>query len=148
MTAADQQLLARQTVLAAAARRPACQPRPLPSLQAAGNGWHVHTSLWRDGENLLGGGPEGPRGTAGTAYVAGLLRDLPALAAITAPSVGSLARLRPGFFAGAYAFWGIENREAPLRFVPGSPLLGPTTPTSSSRSPTRRRTRTWRSPRC
>lgn len=125
VTAADQQLLARQTVLAAAARHGLrASLAPLPSLQAAGNGWHVHTSLWRDGENLLGGGPEGPRGTAGTAYVAGLLRDLPALAAITAPSVGSLARLRPGFFAGAYAFWGIENREAPLRFVPGSPLLG------------------------
>jgi glutamine synthetase len=35
-----------------------------------------------------------------------------------------MARLRPGFFAGAFAFWGVENREAPLRFVPGSPLLG------------------------
>ncbi len=125
VTAADQQLLARQTVLGAAARHGLrVSLAPLPSLQAAGNGWHVHSSLWRDGENLLAGGPEGPGGTAGTAYIAGLLRDLPALAAVTAPSIGSLARLRPGFFAGAYAFWGVENREAPLRFVPGSPLLG------------------------
>ncbi len=124
LTAADQQLLARQTVRAAArAHGLRCSFAPLPSTSSAGNGWHVHTSLWRDGANLLAGGPEGP-GTEGAGYLAGLLRDLPAVAAVTAPSPGSLARLRPGFFAGAYAFWGVENREAPLRYVPGSALLG------------------------
>jgi len=125
LTAADQQLLARQTVLAAAAAHGLrVSLAPLPTLQGAGNGWHVHTSLWKDGQNLLAGGPEGPRGAAGASYVAGLLRDLPAVAAVSAPSVGSLARLRPGFFAGVFVFWGVENREAPLRFVPGSDLLG------------------------
>ena len=125
LTAADQQLLARQTVLGAAeAHGLRVSFAPLPTLAGAGNGWHVHTSLWRGGENLLAGAAEGPRGTAGGAYIAGLLRDLPAVAAVTAPSLGSLARLRPGFFAGAYAFWGVENREAPLRYVPGSALLG------------------------
>ncbi|MGH3770531.1 MAG: glutamine synthetase, partial [Pseudonocardiaceae bacterium] len=38
--------------------------------------------------------------------------------------VPSLARLRPGYFASAYQFWGVENREAPLRYVLGSELLG------------------------
>ena len=60
--------------------------------------------------------------TAG--WLGGLLRDLRALAAITAPSVPSLARLRPGYFASAYQFWGVENREAPLRYVLGSELIG------------------------
>jgi glutamine synthetase len=125
VTAADRQLLARQTLRAAAARHGLrLSFAPLPSTGSAGNGWHVHSSVWRDGQNLLAGDADGPRG-AGAAYVAGLLRDLPALAAVTAPSVGSLARLRPGYFAGAYAFWGVENREAPLRYVPGSALLGP-----------------------
>lgn len=124
VTAADDQLLARQTVLAAAARHGLrVSFAPLPSLQLAGNGWHAHTSLWREGTNLLAGGEEGP-GAGGSGYVAGLLRDLPALAAITAPSIGSMARLRPGFFAGAYGFWGVENREAPVRYVAGSELLG------------------------
>ena len=147
--AADEQLLARQTVLAAAARHGLrISFAPLPSLQLAGNGWHVHSSLWRDGVNLLAGGPEGP-GTAGSGYIAGLLRDLPALAAVTAPSIGSMARLRPGFFAGAYGFWGIENREAPRPLRRRAPRCSaPTTPTSSSRSPTPRRTRTSPSPRC
>lgn len=125
LTAADQQLLARQTVLGAAeAHGLRVSFAPLPTLAGAGNGWHIHTSLWRGDENLLAGTAEGPRGTAGGAYIAGLLRDLPALAAVTAPSLGSLARIRPGFFAGAYGFWGVENREAPLRYVPGSALLG------------------------
>ena len=124
VSAADRQLLARQTLLAAAARHGLrLSFAPLPSTGSAGNGWHVHSSVWRDGRNLLAGGPDGPRGE-GASYVAGLLRDLPAVAAITAPSVGSLARLRPGYFAGAFGYWGVENREAPLRYVPGSDLLG------------------------
>jgi glutamine synthetase len=43
---------------------------------------------------------------------------------VTAPSLPSLARLRPGYFASAYAFWGVENREAALRYVPSSNLQG------------------------
>lgn len=124
VTAADQQLLARQTLRAAARTHGlTISFAPLPSTSHAGNGWHLHTSLWRGGENLLSGGPDGP-GAEGASYVAGLLRDLPGVAAVTAPSLGSLARLRPGFFAGAYAFWGVQNREAPLRYVPGTAFLG------------------------
>ena len=124
VTAADGQLLARQTLRVAAERHGLrLSFAPLPALTAAGNGWHIHSSVWRDGENLLAGAAEGP-GVEGAAYIAGILRDLPAVAAVTAPSLGSLARLRPGYFAGAFAFWGVENREAPLRYVPGSPMLG------------------------
>jgi glutamine synthetase len=121
VSAADNQLLARQTLRVAAARHGLRLAfGPLPATTVAGNGWHIHSSIWRGEENLLAGGP----GPEGAGYVAGLLRDLPAVAAVTAPGVGSLARLRPGFFAGAYAFWGVQNREAPLRYVPGSALLG------------------------
>ena len=117
VSSADDQLLARQT-LRVAARRHGLRLSfaPLPATTVAGNGWHIHSSVWRGERNLLADGP-GP-------YVAGLLRDLPAVAAVTAPSQGSLARLRPGFFAGAFAFWGVQNREAPLRYVPGTPFLG------------------------
>ena len=60
----------------------------------------------------------------GEAFVAGILRDLPGVVAVTAPSVPSLIRLRPGYFASAYAFWGVDNREASLRFVPGAEAIG------------------------
>ncbi|MGH3670649.1 MAG: glutamine synthetase [Pseudonocardiaceae bacterium] len=126
ITAADRQLLARQTVHAAAREHGlrACFA-PLFTAAGVGNGWHLHTSVWRGGRNLLAGtsSAEGP-GPDGAGWLGGLLRDLRALAAITAPSVPSLARLRPGYFASAYQFWGVENREAPLRFIPGSEFLG------------------------
>ncbi|GAB3489149.1 glutamine synthetase family protein [Amycolatopsis cihanbeyliensis] len=125
VSAADDQLLARQTIHAAAhAHGLRVSFAPLVAPRAAGNGWHLHTSIWRGGDNLLSGTGERP-GPEGAAYLAGLLRELPAVAAVTAPSVPSGLRLRPGYFAGAYAFWGVENREAPLRYVPGSELLGP-----------------------
>jgi glutamine synthetase len=121
LSAADDQLLARQTIHAAArAHGLRVSFAPVVSAGAAGNGWHLHTSLWRGGRNLLAGVPD----SKGAGYIAGLLRDLPALTAVTAPSVPSTMRLRPGYFASAYGFWGVENREAPLRFVPGTELLG------------------------
>ncbi len=98
VTAADRQLLARQTIHAAArAHGLRASFAPLITLDGVGNGWHLHTSVWREGENLLAGdATRGPTGE-GAGYLAGLLRDLPALAAITAPSVPSLTRLRPGW---------------------------------------------------
>ncbi len=125
VTAADRQLLARQTIHAAArAHGLRVSFAPLVSVGGVGNGWHLHTSVWRDGENLLAGDPGCGPGPDGAGYLAGLARDLTAVAALTAPSVPSLARLRPGIFAGAYVCWGIENREATLRYVAGSALLG------------------------
>lgn len=127
ITAADRQLLARQTIHAAARAHGlrACFA-PLFTAAGVGNGWHLHTSVWRGERNLLAGQAiAGDRpGADGAGWLGGLLRDLPAVAAITAPSVPSLVRLRPGYFASAYQFWGVENREAPLRYVLGSELLG------------------------
>jgi glutamine synthetase len=125
VAAADDQLLARQTIHAAArAHGLRASFAPLVTAQGVGNGWHIHASVLRGGENLLAGdGPHG-LGTEGAAWIAGILRDLRAVAAVTAPSVPSLTRLRPGYFASAYAFWGVQNREAALRYVPGTPLPG------------------------
>src|SRR5262249_49103812 len=52
-------------------------------------------------------------------FLAGVLAELPALMAIGAPSVASYLRLRPSAWAGVYACWGRENREAAMRFVTG-----------------------------
>ena len=136
LSAADDQLLARQTLHAAAARLGyRLSFAPLVDPAGVGNGWHLHTSPWRDGRNLLapvgdtavdaGGAPdiEGV-GAVGAGYLAGILDHLPAISAVGAPSVPSRLRLRPGYFAGAYAFWGIENREATVRLARGGQLLG------------------------
>ncbi|MDL4774380.1 glutamine synthetase family protein [Actinomadura xylanilytica] len=71
--------------------------------------------------NVMAGG-DGPYGMtgAGEAFAAGILDRLPALLAVGAPSVASYLRLIPSHWAGAYACWGLENREAALRFVAGA----------------------------
>jgi glutamine synthetase len=86
-----------------------------------GNGGHVHLSLWRDGVNTMAGGA-GRYGLTpeGEAFAAGILDRLPALLAFGAPSVASYLRLIPHHWAGAFACWGRENREAALRFVTGT----------------------------
>jgi glutamine synthetase len=126
VTAADHQLLARQTIHAAArAHDLRASFAPLVEHGQVGNGWHLHTSIARTGVNLLSGG-DGAHGMTvdGGAYLAGLLRDLSAVVAITAPSLSSLQRIRPGYWSGAYTFWGVENREASLRLVPSTAFLG------------------------
>jgi glutamine synthetase len=122
--AADDQLLARQTIHAAArANGLRVSFAPLITSAGVGQGWHIHSSVARDGRNLLRPNPTHPAGE-GASWVAGLLRHLPAITAVATPSVPSQIRLRPGYFAGAYTFWGVENREATLRYVPGGELLG------------------------
>ena len=120
--AADTFVLVRETVRAVSQNhglRATFSPKVLAD--GVGNGAHVHLSLWRDGDNLMAGG-EGRFGltTGGEAFAAGILSRLPGLLAIGAPSVASYLRLVPSHWAGAYACWGLENREAALRFVTGA----------------------------
>jgi glutamine synthetase len=120
--AADDSVLARQT-LRAVGRSYGWRTSFAPSVVAGhvGNGGHVHMSLWRDGANAFHGG-DGPYGMTkeAQAFAAGILRELPALLVIGAPSVASYLRLVPQHWAGAYQVWGHENREAALRLVTGT----------------------------
>jgi glutamine synthetase len=52
-----------------------------------------------------------------------VLAHLPALCALVAPSVNSYSRLRPYSWAGAFACYGPENREAAVRVI--TPRRGP-----------------------
>jgi glutamine synthetase len=119
--AADVTVLVRQTIRALAARHGMrASFSPVVIAGHVGNGGHVHFSLWREGRNLFAGG-EGPYGMTdlGRAFVAGVLAELPALVAIGSPSVPSYLRLIPQHWAGVFACWGRENREAAIRFVTG-----------------------------
>jgi len=119
--AADITVLVRQTIRALSARHGMrASFAPVVIAGHVGNGGHVHFSLWRDGKNLFAGG-DGPHGMTaeGHAFLAGILAELPALVAIGSPSVPSYLRLVPQHWAGAFAAWGRENREAAIRFVTG-----------------------------
>ncbi len=121
VSACDTALLVRHTITAVSAQhglRVSFSPKV--TADGVGNGGHVHLSLWRDGENLMSGG-DGTFGLTadGEAFTAGLLSHLPGLLAVGAPSVASYLRLVPSHWAGAFAAWGLENREAAIRFVTG-----------------------------
>ena len=120
--AADESVLVRQTIRAVS-HRYGMRVSFAPSVLAGhvGNGGHVHLSAWRDGHNLCTGGA-GPHGMTGEgeAVVAGILRHLPALLAIGAPSPASYLRLVPSHWAGVFACWGLETRETALRLITGN----------------------------
>jgi glutamine synthetase len=122
ITIADDNLVVRHTIRAAARNHGfAASFAPVVFAGLVGNGMHLHLSLWdRRGRNLFHGG-RGPEGMTqkAEAFTAGVLDHLPALTAITAPSVASYQRLQPHRWSGPWACWGRENREAALRFVTG-----------------------------
>jgi glutamine synthetase len=95
---------------------------PVPFAGAVGSGAHQHFSLTREGAPLFFGG-DGPHGMTGEgeSAVAGVLAGLPDAQGILAGSILSGLRMLPGHWAGAYACWGTENREAAVRFLAGGP---------------------------
>lgn len=125
LPAADRHLLFREAVRGVAIRHgltASFAPKPFPD--KAGSGCHLHLSLWRQGRNLFYDEDDPLHlSREGYAWVAGLLHHLHALCALTTPSVNSYRRLRPHFWAGAFACYGRENREAAIRVI--TPRRGP-----------------------
>ncbi|HEV8311041.1 MAG TPA: glutamine synthetase family protein [Methylomirabilota bacterium] len=119
LRAADNQLTVRETARGVALKHglfASFAPKPFP--EEAGNGSHIHWSLWRikDGRNHFHDA-KGRYGLSEAAYafIGGVLAHLPALVALTAPSVNSYRRLQPRFWSSAYTAWGPDNREAAVR---------------------------------
>jgi glutamine synthetase len=115
--AADEQVLVRETIRGVASGFglvASLAPKPWP--ENAGNGGHVHFSLWKDDKNLFHD-PDAEDGLSATArsFVAGVLEHLPGLCGLTAPSFNSYHRIIPQYWAGAFTCWGHDNREAPVR---------------------------------
>jgi glutamine synthetase len=124
LQAADEQLLVRETIRAVATGRglvASLAPKPWP--ENAGNGGHVHFSLWEGSRNRFYDGSHADGLSAeARAFMAGVLAHLPGLCGLTAPSFNSYHRILPHFWAGAFTCWGFDNREAPVRVA--SPFRG------------------------
>jgi len=94
---------------------------PKPYLDQAGNGHHLHLSVYEDDAPVLfdtSGALSGP----GSGFVAGILEHLPAVMAFTTPSPNSYQRLAPGMWSSAFTAYGLDNREAAVRLA--SPVAG------------------------
>jgi glutamine synthetase len=89
---------------------------PKPYLEGAGNGHHLHVSLYEGHTPVLFDG-SGDLSGPGSGFVAGILQHMPAVMAFTAPSPNSYQRLAPGMWASAYAAYGLDNREAAVRLA-------------------------------
>lgn len=119
MQMADMSILTRILITITAARyNLAVSFSPMPWIGGTGNGAHMHLSLYRGGNPLFAGG-DGPHGITdeGGSAIAGILQAMPELLGVYAGSAISAQRLTPGSWSGASACWGLENREAAVRYL-------------------------------
>lgn len=119
--AADEAAILREIVRACAERLGGkAILAPLLSPDGTSNGTHVHFSLRNadgapvlyDTEGLFGLSESGRR------FAAGVIAHMPAITALTAPSVASYYRLRPNKWAPTWANIGVCDRGASLRVCP------------------------------
>ena len=90
---------------------------PVADLNAVGNGTHIHFSLRDPAGRPVMHDPTRPFGLSAVAerFVAGILYHLPALAALTAPSIASYFRMRPDRWAPIWTNLAERDRGAALR---------------------------------
>jgi glutamine synthetase len=119
LAAADRQVFYRDTVRNVAYQHnlyASLAPKPFPD--QAGNGGHIHFSLWdKSGKRNVMYDPKDQYGMSelGYHFIAGVIDHLPALLALTCASYNSYRRLQPHFWSSAYTAWGPDNREGAVR---------------------------------
>jgi glutamine synthetase len=76
-------------------------------------------SLWKDGKNITVDNDAKHRiSETANSFFASLLEALPAMISLIAPTYNGLKRLQPSVCVGSMISWGIDNKEAPLRYMP------------------------------
>lgn len=116
LQAADNHILYRETLRGVANQHNLIASlAPKPGVEMPGNGCHLHLSAWDTDTNTNLFWSENGLSDLGKFFVAGVLRHLPAIVAITCPTVNSYRRLKPKSWSSAYTCWGYENREAAVR---------------------------------
>ncbi len=88
---------------------------PKPLFGDNGNGMHVHSSIWKDGENLFAGNEYAGLSKMALNYVGGVFKHARTVAAFTNASTNSYKRLVPGFEAPSILTFSAQNRSASCR---------------------------------
>ncbi len=83
-----------------------------------GSSCHIHSSLWRDGENAFAGESD-----VFKQYLAGQIAALKELAIFVAPTINSYKRFAAGSWAPTTLAWGHDNRTCGFRIVGHGPAL-------------------------
>jgi glutamine synthetase len=121
LRAADDAVITRELTRAVAHRLgQSVSFTPIPTPDGVGNGTHIHFSfLDRDGRPVLYDDRRPwSLSELGRHFVAGIVHHLPALCAVTTPSVASYFRLRPNRWAPVYADAHPLDRGAAVRIAP------------------------------
>lgn len=127
ITSADQAIVVREMARAVAQRLGnRASFAPILDPKGVGNGVHVHLSFKDEAGRPVMHDPAGAYGLSPVAqhFMAGVLRHVPALCAVTAPSSVSYIRLTPNRWAPTYAYIADRDREATLRVCPLLTLPG------------------------
>jgi glutamine synthetase len=88
-----------------------------------GSSGHLHQSLWDSTKHKnLFADPKAEHGLSllGRYYLGGLVKAMPELTALYAPTINSYKRYVPGVWAPLTASWGVENRTTAVRYIGGS----------------------------
>jgi len=93
---------------------------PIPEPNGTGNGTHIHWSFLDQNDRPVLYDVQRPwhLSLLGSQFIAGILHHLPALCAVTAPSVASYYRLRPNRWAPVQADVGLFDRGTAVRICP------------------------------
>lgn len=89
-----------------------------PFIDLGGNGFHLHYSLWSEGQNIFSDG--GSLNDTGRHFLGGLQKRMVETSICSAANVNSYRRRVPYSFCPTNASWGMDNRTVALRVIEGS----------------------------
>ena len=89
-----------------------------PFIHLGGNGFHLHYSLWSEGQNIFSDG--GRLNDTGRHFLGGLQKRMVETSICSAANVNSYRRRVPYSFCPTNASWGMDNRTVALRVIEGS----------------------------
>ena len=89
-----------------------------PFFAESGSGFHVHHSLWKDGENQMA--DNGTLSEIGRHYLAGLQKYMAEMSMVSATTPNAYRRRQPYSFCPTNNTWGIDNRTVGLRVILGN----------------------------
>ena len=89
-----------------------------PFIDLGGNGFHLHYSLWSEGQNIFSDG--GRLNDTGRHFLSGLQKRMVETSICGAANVNSYRRRVPYSFCPTNASWGMDNRTVALRVIEGS----------------------------
>jgi glutamine synthetase len=121
LLAADRAVMLREITrdIARQFKRRACFS-PIINPTSVGSGVHVHFSLETLDGKPVTHDPAQPGGISAQtgSFIAGILKHMPAMCALTAPSTISYLRLTPHRWSAGYNSYGYRNRESGVRICP------------------------------